>query len=310
MGGPGMTPPPGPDGPPLPDTPIDFEVPKGACDCHVHVIPPPARFPFAPDRVYTPPEASVDDLLTLQRRLHLERVVIVTPSIYGTDNGATLHGLRTLGSGRARGVAVLDDKIPAASLDEMAAAGVRAVRVNLETVGESDPETAAAKLRRAAEQAQPRGWHVEVYTRPSVIAALSKALAALPVPFVLDHFGGAPAGLGPEQPGFADIVALMRSGKAYVKLSGSYRSSSRAPDYPDVTPLAQALIAANPDRLLWGSDWPHPDAERRRGHRPQDVTPYYPIDDGRLLNLLPRWTRDAATRRKILVDNPARLYGF
>jgi predicted TIM-barrel fold metal-dependent hydrolase len=127
---------------------------------------------------------------------------------------------------------------------------------------------------------------------------------------VLDHFGGAQAALGPTQPGFADLVELVRSGKAYVKISGAYRASHAAPDYPDVAPLARALIAANAQRVVWGTDWPHTNSTTPPGREVTDVTPFFAIDDGRLINLLPLWAPDAATRKAILVDNPARLYGF
>jgi predicted TIM-barrel fold metal-dependent hydrolase len=295
---------------PMPATPVAFDVPAGACDCHVHVIPDPTRFPFAPDRVYTPAVATDEELLALQRFLHLDRVVVVTPSIYGTDNSATLEGMRRLGRARARGVAVIDERTPDAALDDMARAGISGIRVNVETIGEFDPDVAARKLRAAIDRAKDRGWHVQVYTRLAVISALADQIGASPVPVVFDHFGGARAARGPEQPGFGALVALLRSGKAYVKISGGYRSSSQAPDYPDVAPLARALIAANPERVVWGTDWPHPDADPTPGRRPEDVRPYYPIDDARLMNLLPIWAPDPAIRRKILVENPARLYGF
>jgi predicted TIM-barrel fold metal-dependent hydrolase len=127
---------------------------------------------------------------------------------------------------------------------------------------------------------------------------------------VFDHFGGAQAELGLEQPGFSDLLELVKSGKAYVKISGAYRASKLAPDYPDAAPLARALISANSDRIVWGTDWPHPDSVTPPGRQVTDVTPLFRIDDGRLLNQLPVWAPDAATRKRILVDNPARLYGF
>ncbi len=295
---------------PVPSTPVDFDVPRGACDCHVHVFPDPAQFPFSPSRGYTPPPASPKELLALQEFLHLDRVVIVTPSVYGTDNSATLAGMRELGPQRARGIAVIDDKTPAQALDDMHKAGVRGVRINLEQAGEFDPAVAAKRLQAAVNRVKDHGWHVQLYTRMSVIAALADQFTAQPVPLVFDHFGGARAELGVQQPGFDVLVALVRSGKAYVKVSGSYRASDKAPDYPDVAPLAKALIAANPDRIVWGTDWPHPDAAKVPGRKPEDIAPALPIDDGRVMNLLPTWTADAEIRRKILVDNPARLYDF
>jgi predicted TIM-barrel fold metal-dependent hydrolase len=130
------------------------------------------------------------------------------------------------------------------------------------------------------------------------------------VPTVFDHFGGAQAALGPAQPGFADLVDLVRSGKAYVKISGAYRASTQAPDYPDVAPLARALIAANAERIVWGTDWPHPNSVTGPGRKVTDISPLWQIDDGAVMNQLPVWAPEAATRKTILVDNPARLYGF
>jgi predicted TIM-barrel fold metal-dependent hydrolase len=130
------------------------------------------------------------------------------------------------------------------------------------------------------------------------------------VPVVFDHFGGAQATLGLEQPGFSDLLQLVKSGKAYVKISGAYRASQKAPDYIDAAPLARALIAANPERILWGTDWPHPNSAPMPGVGPMDVRPFTDIDDARLLNQLPGWAPEASLRKTILVDNPARLYGF
>jgi predicted TIM-barrel fold metal-dependent hydrolase len=147
-----------------------------------------------------------------------------------------------------------------------------------------------------------------MYTNLAVISSIKDLVAASPVPAVFDHFGGAQAALGTGQPGFADLIELVRSGKAYVKISGAYRASRIAPDFPDAAPLAKALIAANADRVIWGTDWPHPNSSS--GNPAAQVTPLFQIDDGRLLNQLPVWAPDAAIRKKILVDNPARLYKF
>ena len=291
-------------------TPVSFAVPPGACDCHVHVFPDPAQFPFWGGRGYSPPVAGADKLLALQQALHMDHVVIVTPSVYGADNAATLDGMRQLGPQRARGVAVIDGKTGAAELDAMDRAGVRGVRVNLESAGIVDPEASAKTLDAAVQQMGGRPWHLQVYARLPLIEALRAQWAAVPVPLVLDHFAGADAALGPRQAGFGTVLDMVRSGKAYVKLSGAYRASAQAPDYADAAPLARALVAANPDRLVWGSDWPHPDSTPKPGRAPADLAPAQPIDDGRVLNLLADWAPDAAVRRKILVDNPKRLYGF
>jgi predicted TIM-barrel fold metal-dependent hydrolase len=285
-------------------TAVDSDIPRGACDCHVHVFDP-ARFPYATERVYTPPAALIADLRELQTALHFDRVVIVQPSVYGTDNSCTLDAIRTLGA-RARGVAVIGPSTPAAVLDEMAANGIRGVRLNFETAGETDPAAIKRHLAAVSEQVRSRNWHVQLNTSLAVIAALKDDLAALPFPVVIDHFGRAKAALGPGQGGFAALLELVGSGRAYVKISAAYRMSDKAPDFPDAPPIAQALVAANPDRIVWGSNWPHPG----RGATRTDIAPPYPNDDGLLLNQLPRWVPDAAIRKKILVDNPARLYDF
>jgi predicted TIM-barrel fold metal-dependent hydrolase len=239
----------------------------------------------------------------------MERVVIVTPSIYGPDNSPTLFGMKARGA-TARGVAVIDDKTSEADLDAMNQAGIRGIRLNLATGGVSDPNIGRARLQAGIERVKARGWHIQMFTSLPMISAVKDIVAASPVPLVFDHFGGAQADLGPEQPGFADLVELVRSGKAYVKISGAYRASKLGPDYPDAAPLARAMIAANADRIVWGTDWPHPDSVTPPGKKPSDVTPLYQIDDGRLLNQLAVWAPDAAIRKKILVDNPAKLYGF
>jgi predicted TIM-barrel fold metal-dependent hydrolase len=292
-----------------PSTPVNFDVPEGACDCHTHIHGDPEKFPFFPGRRYTPEPASPEEMTALHKALRIERVVIVTPSVYGTDNSATLFGMEARGS-TARGVAVIDDKTSERNLDAMQQAGFRGTRLNLATGGIDDPDVARQRFQTAVHRMKARGWHVQFYTTLKIISAIKDLVAASSVPVVFDHFGGAQAALGPEQPGFADLLELVKSGKAYVKISGAYRASKLAPDYSDVIPLAKALIAANPDRIVWGTDWPHPNSAPAQERRVTDVTPLFQIDDGRLLNMLPFWAPDAAIRRKILVDNPARLYGF
>jgi predicted TIM-barrel fold metal-dependent hydrolase len=292
-----------------PSTPVNFDVPAGACDCHTHIHGDPAKFPFFSGRVYTPELASPEEMTALHKALHLERVVIVTPSVYGPDNSATLFGMKARGA-TARGVAVIDDKTPDGDLDTMNQLGIRGIRLNLATGGVNDPKVGRPRFEAAVERVKTRNWHVQLFTSLSMISAIKDLVATSPVPVVFDHFGGAQAELGVEQPGFADLLELVRSGKAYVKISGAYRASKLAPDFPDAAPLARALIAANSERIIWGTDWPHPDSSTVPGRKPTDVAPLFQIDDGRLLNQLPVWAPDEATRKTILVDNPARLYGF
>lgn len=292
-----------------PATPVNFDVPPHACDCHTHIHGDVEKFPFFAGRVYTPEPASPEEMASLHKALQIERVVIVTPSVYGADNSSTLFGMKARGA-NARGVAVIEDKTTEAQLDTMQQEGFRGIRINLATGGISDPNVGRARFSAAAERMKGRGWHVQLYTTLPMIAAIKDLVLASPVPAVFDHFGGLEAHLGLGQPGFSDIVELVNSGKAYVKISGAYRSSKLAPDYQDMVPFARALIAANADRIVWGTDWPHPDSSHVEGRKPTDIAPLYQIDDGRLLNQLPVWAPDADVRMKILVDNPARLYGF
>lgn len=294
---------------PMPFTTVNFEIPKGACDCHTHIFADPAEFPFAAQRSYTPEPATAKDMARFLDALKLDRVVIVTPSVYGTDNRATLHGMKELGP-RARGVAVIDERTPESDLDAMHKAGIRGIRLNLFTAGVSDPKIAVQRLRAALARVAPRRWHVQLNTTLPVISALKDVVLKAPVPVVFDHFGGARAGMGTGQPGFANLVELVRSGKAYVKVSGAYRASDAGAPYVDAIPLAQAFIAANPDRVLWGTDWPHPNTPLPPGKKPTDVVEPLPIDDGIILNQLAIYTPETVTQQKILADNPARLYGF
>jgi predicted TIM-barrel fold metal-dependent hydrolase len=292
-----------------PSTPVNFAVPANACDCHTHIFGDARQFPWFSGRTYTPESASVAEMRALHRALHMDRVVIVNPSVYGADNSCTLDAIKQLGP-RSRGIAVIDAKTSDGQLDEMEHAGIRGIRLNFENFGQTNPDVARRAFNSAADRMAARKWHVQIYTRLPVIEALHSEMAAAPVPVVLDHFGGARASLGPAQPGFEAMLDLVRSGKAYVKISGAYRSSDKSPDYPDVAPLAKVLIAANSQRIVWGSDWPHPTGAALTGRTATDVAPLLQIDDGRLLNELAVWAPDAAIRKTILVDNPARLYGF
>jgi predicted TIM-barrel fold metal-dependent hydrolase len=291
-----------------PTTKVNFEVPAHACDCHTH-IHLPEKYPFFDGRVYTPEPASPEEMAALHKALGFERVVIVTPSVYGTDNRATLEGIKFRGD-TARGIAVIDDKTSESDLDMMGKAGIKGIRVNLATSGVNDPSIGRKRLEAAIARVKGRGWHVQCYTNLALLTNIKEVLASSPVPVVFDHFGGADASHGLEQPGWAELVEAVKNGNTYVKISGAYRLSNKAPDYPDAVPFAKALIAANADHLVWGTDWPHPNSVTPPDKKATDLTPLYQIDDGRVLNQLAVWAPDAATRKKILVDNPAKLYGF
>jgi predicted TIM-barrel fold metal-dependent hydrolase len=286
-------------------TPPNFAVPAGACDCHTHIFGPDEKFPLSPDRLYTPGPASIEDLNALHKAIHIDRVVVVHPSPYGADNACSVDAVRKMGN-RARGVAVIDDTTTDAMLGDMHVAGIRGVRVNIESYGHIDSAAAGQLFQRAAARVARLGWHVQTYTNLGVLAPLVDTILKLPTPLVVDHFGRPKAEFGLGQAGFAEFLSLLCSGKIYVKISAPYRIS-QVPDYPDAAPIARAMIDANPDRILWGTDWPHPGGARRD---PMAVEPFRPEDNGAALNRLASWTKSETELRKILVDNPARLYQF
>lgn len=287
-----MVPCPPPDfAPRAPRTPL----PAGATDCHAHVFGPAARYPYAEPRSYTPPDCTLEAYRHMLATIGCDRAVLVQPSVYGTDNRAHLEALAAAGRS-FRMVAVVDPDVPDAELEAMNAAGVRGVRFNVVNVGGMRTEA----IQRMAARLAPLGWHIQVFAEPETLVALEATLAALPVPVVVDHMGALRAAEGLEQPGFQALLRLLRGGNAWVKLSGAYRvSAQQTAPFSDVVPYAQALIEAAPDHCVWGSDWPHPMVN----DRPMP-------NDGDLADLVTDWAPDESQRLRILVDNPARLYGF
>jgi predicted TIM-barrel fold metal-dependent hydrolase len=260
---------------------------------------------MSPHRDYTPPPATAGDLERMLSILGLSRVVIVTPTIYG-DNRATLNAIHYLGQDRARGVALIDEGTSFTTLSTLARSGIAGIRLLFFGGPHFKRDRAVQHLRAFIDLAKPHKWHLDIEAPPEVVAALVEPLAASPVPVVFDYFGWLAGGV--QQPGYDAIASLVRSGRGYVKFSEPYRLSKKGPDYPDLAPVARALVAVNPNRILWGSGWPHVDSGS--DNAPTALTPNVPVDAGHLLNLLAEWVPDAATRRKILVDNPAELYGF
>jgi len=286
---------------------VDFVVPPHACDCHTHIVGDPSLYPLSPARTYTPPIALPSELARLHRALGIERVVIVTPSIYGTDNSVTLWALGTRGAS-ARGIAVIDEKTSERELDAMHRAGVRGVRLNLSASG-ADAAAARHQFASLAKRLGPRPWHIQIFTTPEVVAALKDPILSSKVPVVFDHFGGAHGELGARQPGFPELLQLVQSGKAYVKISAAYRFSAQPPDFDDMGALARLLVKARADRVLWGTDWPHPNSSLP-GQEPTALAPPIRVNDAHMLNLFAAWVPDATLRSQILVDNPQRLYDF
>jgi predicted TIM-barrel fold metal-dependent hydrolase len=287
-----------------PMTRVNFQVPDGACDCHTHIHGDPAVFPMSEKRVYTPESASPEEMLALHQALGVRRVVIVTPSVYGSDNSATIYGMKFRGAD-ARGVAVIDSKTSEQELDDLAKLGFKGIRLNLRTNGISDPEQARLKFVEAEQRVKSRGWHIQINSTLDVLASIKSTLDESSVPVVFDHFAGADEAKGIGQPGFAALVDLVHKGKAYVKISVTEGVREH---YEYFKPLAQTLIQANPQRILWGTNWPHPSSSS--GRPAKELTPLWPVDDALVLNLLPTWAPDAQLRKTILVDNPAKLYAF
>ena len=287
-----------------------FEMPVGSCDCHVHVFGPRDLYPLAEERTFAPGLASVDDLIAMHECIGIDRVVVVQASVQGTDNRCLTHAIADLNARghAARGVAVVPANANLADLTDLHAAGVRGLRVNLQSFNQTDSAVAAASTMAAAHMAAELDWHVQTYTTLRVISEISDAIRRLPVPLVIDHFALADASAGLEQPGLHTLLSLLQEGRVYVKLSAPYRILYSHDETGGRT-LARALVDANVDRLLWGTDWPHtgpwPGTPRER----IGVEPFHPVDNGAQLDLLGAWTT-AAERQRILVDNAARLYGF
>ena len=269
-------------------------LPPLACDSHMHIFDP--RFAPSPHWKRSPPDAPVAAYRRLQQRLGTQRTVVVTPSTYGTDNACTLDALDQLGDG-ARGVAVVAQDVGDAELDRLHARRVRGLRVNFVTPqswGETTPQMLATLARKAARLPL---WHIQVFMHPEQIVALESVLAALPVPLVIDHLGRIDPDGGPSADGYGALRRLLDGGNTWVKLSGAYMRST-APAYADTLVLAQALVRAAPERLVWGSDWPHTTAAPGT------------VNAADLVDLLRAWAGSDAAMDRILVDNPARLYGF
>ena len=287
-------------------------VPPFACDCHTHVFGPATRYAYAAGRQFTPGDASLEDLLQLQADLGLSRVVIVQPSSYGSDNRCTLDAVVALNKNaadRARAVVVIDEQTTDTELDDMHIQGARGVRLNLQTRGLNDVEAAGRMLIDASRRVERLGWHVQVFTNLKVIVGLSDVVGSLRTPVVFDHFAGARAAPALDQPGMDALMDLLRGGNVYIKLSAAQRTSS-APGFADVQPLARAWIASRPDRMLWGTDWPHPGVWPGIERDPGRIEPFHDVDDVAALNRLAAWAVEDDIFKAILVDNPARLYGW
>jgi predicted TIM-barrel fold metal-dependent hydrolase len=281
--------------------PPAFRAPPGACDAHFHVFGPAERYPYAsaePLR-YAPPEAPLQDYMRLAGHLGLQRFVFVQPSAYGRDNGCMLDAMRATDPAIRRGIVDVDEDAPDAMLAEMDALGVRGVRINVSPVKPVTPglmDSMLPRIRRMDARCHELGWHLDFLTPGWLTEALLPTLSTLRCEFSVAHMGMFLAKDGPAQPGFVKLLDLVRDGgRGWIKFTGTYRMAS-APDFADAAPMARAVIAAVPERIIWGSDYPH-------------LSFAHLVGSVQLFNLLGDWA-DEAQRRRILVDNPARLFGF
>ena len=270
-----------------------FSLPRGACDTHVHIWGPFDRFPVAKGAPYTPPERTRDDLVALHARLGVDRAVIVQTTVYKSDNRAMLDGIARSG-GRWRGVALIDEHFTDADFRTLHEGGVRGVRFGFVKHLGGVPDLAL--VRRTAARIAPMGWHLVLHLDAGNIPEFLDFFGEFSLPVVVDHMGRVPVRDGLDQPPFRILLDLLKRPNWWVKVSGAERISETGPPFADAIPFAQHLIAAAPDRVLWGTDWPHPNVR-------------WEPDEADLVDLLPSFA-GAAALHKVLVDNPASLYGF
>lgn len=281
------------------DEPAKLKAPAGACDCHHHIYDA-VRFPTSKPGAKLIPDARVEEYRRLQKRIGTSRSIVVTPSAYGTDNRVTLDAIARFGGnvrgGNSRGVAVVRPTVTDAELKKLADGGIRGIRFAI--TGASVGVTTVDMIEPLAKRVNALGWHVQINMEPDQIVALSDLWNRLPSPIVFDHMGHVPQPAGFSHPVFHVIRRLVDKGRTWVKLSVTYDNTQDGPPgYADVTRVAQAYVKAAPERLVWGSNWPHPNETKKP-------------DDAMLFDLMSQWAPDEAVRNRILVGNPAALYGF
>ena len=290
-----------------------MNIPPLSCDSHMHVFGPPSRYPGAPTRQYSPTEMPLARYAPIARALGLERVVLVQPSAYGADNSCLLDTLRDASNQQRdsmRAIVVIDEETTDEALDAMHALGVRGARLNLMSPRVDSVAAAQRLLEPVAARIGRLGWHIQIYADPGIIAPIAQVIARLDVPVVLDHMAGARAGQGTDAPDFVALLDLLAANGCWVKVSGADIVTGRNDDFTAAAPFIEALVAANPERLVWGTDWPH--LVHHSGAMGDAAPPagYRPVNESALLSLLCDAVADQQTLRGIMVDNPQRLYGF
>ena len=274
--------------------------PTGAVDCHAHICGPATQFPYAQERIYTPPDATVENYQSLLHMLGVDRAVLVQPSVYGSDNRAMLAALKAQPK-NFRGVAVVSNnvnEIGDQELEQLHAAGVRGIRCNIVDVADKSAGLPMQNLKALAERIKPFGWHIELLMHVNGCPDLAQAFENFPVDLVFGHFGYSHAKYGIQDPGFQGLLELLKNQQAWVKMTGPYRICDGNLPYADMRPFNDAVIDANPKRLIWGSDWPHVMVKKQMPH------------DVDLCDLFSDWVTDPSLRKSILVDNPCILYDF
>jgi predicted TIM-barrel fold metal-dependent hydrolase len=272
-----------------------FRPPPNACDAHCHIFGPGAKFPYDPKAAYVPPDAPFEALQRLHSILGLERAVIVHASCHGADMRVTLDAIAR-SNGKYRGTAIIDETYEEKDFERMHEGGIRAVRFNFVKHLGGRPDLSF--FQKTIEKIAPLGWHLILHLDAEDLVELDALLRKVPIPMVIDHMGRVKAAAGLEQKPFKVLLEWMKHERFWVKVCGPERVSSLGPPFTDALPFARALIAAAPERILWGTDWPHPNVGK---HMP---------NDGDLMDLFAQMAPTPELQRKILVDNPARLYGF
>ena len=283
--------------------------PANSCDSHLHVVGPQVNYPLTAKRAFTPPDAPLPELIAMHKRLGIERLVLIQTSVFGYDNRCMLDGLSQLGK-RARGVVIVPDNISTTELDNMHQLGVRGIRINITEEPHSVAEV-TLKIASTVKLCQRNGWHLQIFLRADRLTALASTLAKLPIDCVIDHFGLIPPQDVPHAAENA-LVELLEAGRTWVKISGAYRvGDDTNNDFknPKIGAMARRFYRANPERVVWGTDWPHTPVHGAVAVNDQE-SPYRDIDPASLLKELRLWFNDTSAMEQILVHNPAKLYAF